>query len=404
MSDFDFDELDKAVSNVLSDKDSTPETVPQETAKSELRSENNAQLQPEPPAEPVLVSAPAEPVAAPVEPPAPIVKPRSSINRKPPVFSAKRSGVIDIMAPPSKRPSHESMTLRPAGSAENNAPSEEEPSVSVPKRVPTEDAALRWPPKGDEPAQPTNSSEPAPKHEGTAGANIEPDGSFERFDSLSRSGFDNDKAAKEDQPKETTEQPSEVLGENDNMSLETPAPTPEEPKTISENESEKEPASPQSPFLSDAKVEKRPLGAFSASQPESEAAEPSEPETPLAVAETKPEPTETPLPEEEKKLDVGNEHLLEDGHEHETAPKAETNPAPATALDSIPQQYKIAAEQHDESAHKVFDTSEYHAPLQGHDTKAQRGGNGLLIASIILLVLAVAAAAGIYFYGDKLGL
>lgn len=172
---------------------------------------------------------------------------------------------------------------------------------------------------------------------------------------------------------------------------ETPRTPKPEPAPVVEESQEEAPAQPlESPFLSDAKVEKRPLGAFSAND------EPDE----LPLIE---EPEETPL------LDAPDEvELLE--AENYTPPAVEVTeektpeptPAPAPIVEehqgptSITQQYKEQPSTADQPSGAIYDTEAYHQPL----IHAPRKKSGALVIVWIAALILVGAGAGaaVYFF------
>lgn len=450
MNDFDYDELDRAVSNTLEDGSDRKDPAPAP-----------ATADPKPEASPPDSGVPAR-KTSPGPSSGPLVKPRTSINRNPQP-AASKGGAVDIVAVPSKRPLRDGAVVTPTRPIDNvhstptssGSDKHKTDNVAVPEREAGEDSALRWPPRSDtaeapKPATDDTSSVPSPAEPGQAAAADKPadDGSFERFDALSRSGLDFDKssAPKPAEPAESApaaSQPSPYDSEPTAPATEpsdTPAP-PDASKEKSEDTPEdKSASSTQSPFLSDTKVEKRPLGSYSSTIPvESPADKDSRPvadssdakqpghaqvnadagadadktdkhdaapeAAPAKVSAEAAKPAAEPTkPAQEKAL---TDHLLSDGHEHEqpAAAKDETAGQASGALGSIPQQYKVAASDHkDEASHPVFDTKEYHAPVAAGKKASSHGSNVFLIVSIVLLVLAIAAAAGIYFYGEQLGL
>lgn len=183
-----------------------------------------------------------------------------------------------------------------------------------------------------------------------------------------------------------------------------------------------EPSAPlTSPFLTDAKVEKRPLGGAA---PTSDKAE--EPDhTPVVdtllsqglskddpKAQLPPEPAaETPLPEEYQSSLVAIEsgsHMLESGMESEPAtvaqPAAPTTPAKPAAQEpvsagptSIPQQYKEEAGTGEQENGAIYDTQNYHQPL-AHPEKKKSGW--MLVVWIVLVILVgVGAGAAVFMLG-----
>ncbi|MFS8119695.1 MAG: hypothetical protein ACMG55_14580 [Microcoleus sp.] len=172
---------------------------------------------------------------------------------------------------------------------------------------------------------------------------------------------------------------------------------------------------PTSPFISDAKVEKRPLGAFS-DQPAA-VIEPESPPTPeIAKSEDEDEQlapeippivTTGPLPRELESDIValeGNDHTVEadasdsnPGPERDDTPSESTTPSVSGAALSIPQQYKTAERnQKNGDEHPIFDTTEYHAALPAKTKK--KSSLGMWIGILVLLVVLVAAAAGVWWF------
>jgi len=179
------------------------------------------------------------------------------------------------------------------------------------------------------------------------------------------------------------------LEETPVSSTPTPAPTPkvEEP-------AEETPAQPlESPFLSDAKVEKRPLGAFSTSD------EPAE--TPTLSSE----PEETPLLEAPDEVDLleAESYVPSPSVTQISEPEEEIpTPAPTPIVEehqgptSITQQYKEQPSTADQPSGAIYDTEAYHQPLV-HAPKKKSGA--LVIVWIAALILVGAGAgAAVYFF------
>ncbi|MFY9227993.1 MAG: hypothetical protein WAO28_01545 [Candidatus Microsaccharimonas sp.] len=203
--------------------------------------------------------------------------------------------------------------------------------------------------------------------------------------------------------------PLDFHGFKDEPEAEAPKP---EPEPVSNNDDAS--STPlESPFLTDAKVEKRPLGAFSANDTPSlsdqidaeNAAEiaPIEAEdVPLleapdeelltAETETKDEPPVVPeVPVEEKKPEV--EELTEEVSKDE--------PTPVTAIEeptgpqSITQQYKEQPSSNQTSG-AIYDTEAYHQPLV--HTAKKKSGALVVIWILALILVGAGAGAGIYFF------
>lgn len=164
------------------------------------------------------------------------------------------------------------------------------------------------------------------------------------------------------------------------------------PAVVEEKKDDEAPKPLESPFLTDAKVEKRPLGAFSIE------------ETPTPDA--KPEPaSETPKEEDTPLLEAPDEELLPAETEtHDDEAKPELNPEPTPSLPdeepigptSITQQYKEQPSTTDQPSGAIYDTEAYHQPL-AHPVKKKSGA--LIIVWIIALILVGAGVgAGVYFF------
>lgn len=156
-----------------------------------------------------------------------------------------------------------------------------------------------------------------------------------------------------------------------------------------------ETADTASPFLTDAKVEKRPLGAFAA----------------------KPEdaPTRTYELPDELKPDTAQSEAIEpetSGTAHTPEPAASDTPAPAEptaiaaptkqdlhdkAMLSIPQQYKTAEVTADKAERPVFDTKEYHPPLLEETAHGGHKKSGIWNKLFIVLLIIALLAVGAYF-------
>jgi hypothetical protein len=168
---------------------------------------------------------------------------------------------------------------------------------------------------------------------------------------------------------------------------EEPATAPTPPQDTSEPDTTKP---LESPFLSDTKVEKRPLGAFSTNEATKEPpAAPEEPETPLLEA-----PDEELIPAETEKAE-------EPATPEEPEAPTEPQPAPVEAEEpvgptSITQQYKEQPSTTDQPSGAIFDTEAYHQPLAHPEKK--RSGAMVIVWIIALILLGVGAGAGVYFF------
>lgn len=144
------------------------------------------------------------------------------------------------------------------------------------------------------------------------------------------------------------------------------------------------------PFLSATKVEKRPLGAYSDYKPAEEPV--SEQSRPAVSDELTPEQSgvfhepQPALPEQPIKIEPRPE---------EPAP----NDMHSTAMLSIPQQYRTADKTADNTTRSVYDTKEYHPPLLEATAHSHRDGMWVkLFIAVIVLVILVAAGYFVWFY------
>lgn len=180
-----------------------------------------------------------------------------------------------------------------------------------------------------------------------------------------------------------------------------------------------------SPFLSDAKVEKRPLGAYSNAAEESRLDHPIESDTPLpeelqgdllsietnqALAETPVSGQEEPdvLPNETTESSASeqqedhSEKAEPDSSSQEKAPaQPEVAPAPEEEsapppVPSIVQQYQEKQSSAPSESGAIFDTEQYHQPL-AHTPKKKSGWLVVLWIFILIIVGGGLGAAAYYF-------
>lgn len=159
-------------------------------------------------------------------------------------------------------------------------------------------------------------------------------------------------------------------------------------------------SSQESPFISGAKVEKRPLGAFSATateptvelSPSGEVTEkPSEKPDQVDMTEA-----ESPLPEELQgdllKIESGNSTVNDLPVDDEKPASTEKPVGP----DSIVQQYREEPAKKDEKPGAIYDTSVYHKPLKSEPKK--KTGWLWILWIVLLIIVGVGAGAVAYFY------
>lgn len=160
--------------------------------------------------------------------------------------------------------------------------------------------------------------------------------------------------------------------------------TPTEEPAVEEKKQDDTPAPLESPFLTDAKVEKRPLGAFSTE------------ETPLLEASD-----EELLPAETETHDEPAQPEIIAAPEPEPEPESEPEPEPAPVEEpigptSITQQYKEQPSTTDQPSGAIYDTEAYHQPLAHPEKK--RSGALIIVWIVALIVVGAGVGAGVYFF------
>ncbi len=350
MNDFDFDELDKAVSSLA---DKTVQDHGQLTGDLQVTSgpiapalrraapvpavadshadEPKASPAPEPVVEPSS-PAPTVTVPTPVSQPARLPAMRSVTNRR---------GFMDIVPPAARKPvSRTSVVVQPVSKPEDIVPD----AASEPESKPADDLPM----------------------------------------------------VIESQPKTNEVKWPDPL----DFANRQPDPTPEPPA---------EPAPSTTPFIPEAKVEKRPLGAYSNFKPAEPAPEPTlaenskPPENPPISDELTPgqdgtfkEPSAPTL-----EAPAATDHTPVDADKPADKPQPIEPEAPdmhSAAMMSIPKQYHTPDKPADKTLRPVFDTKEYHPPLLDKAMSEHRGMGMWPKLFIALVILALLAVGGYFVY------
>ncbi|HCR55739.1 TPA: hypothetical protein DIV49_02095 [Candidatus Saccharibacteria bacterium] len=347
MKDIDFDELDKAVSSLMG---KTPE---------------------EPAATPAVATEPESPQPVAVSP-TPEVKTPVPVAAKPAAPAAKRGRFMDVMgsAParkPLAAPSRTGVSIAPPTSTTDTVPIAE-PEVPVVTSVDSDTSETsvedtkastetNWP----DPLEMTSPKES--ESESTPGETAQVDAEPENSDS------------------ESTDEPTELT-------------QPETP--------------PESPFIADAKVEKRPLGGEPATAEAStdltpdlklEDEKPTDEDTTEAVTEPAPTaPVENqPMPAELSGdvVHVESDNPLEDTDSPRDKEESQAKNAPAVT--SISQQYKEQASSGDQDHTAIYDVANYSEPL-AHPAK-KKASWLWVVWILLLLALGVGGAITLYLMG-----
>ena len=170
----------------------------------------------------------------------------------------------------------------------------------------------------------------------------------------------------------------------------------------------------ESPFITDAKVEKRPLGAFADATPA-----PVEPATPSETPASEPDidlstnaednpNNETPMPAElqndllsiESSEDTAEvvtpETSMPAGPTPVVTQSTQTSSTEMTAPVAITQQYVEQPNTGDKPAGSIFDVDNYHKPIA--HPKKKKSGWMMIVWIVLLIIFGIGAGAAFYFY------
>ena len=345
MKDVDFDELDKAVSSLMGKTPEEPATVPA------------VATQPESPQPAAEVSTPEVPAPAPAKPAAP---------------AAKRGRFMDVMGSvparkPLAAPSRTGVSITPPEAAADTAPAAE-PEVPVVTSI--DSGTSEVPKKDTKPPAETNWPDPL---EMTSPKELESE------------------STAEETPKADAEP---EIPDSDGKDESTEPIQPE--------------ASPESPFIADAKVEKRPLGGEPTTTEASteltsdvkvEEEKPADEDTTEPAAEPAPTPPveNQPMPAELSGdvVHVESDNPLEDTDSPRDKEESQAKNAPAVT--SISQQYKEQASSGDQDHTAIYDVANYSEPL-AHPAK-KKASWLWVVWILLLLALGVGGAITLYLMG-----
>ena len=414
MEDLDLDELDQAVTKMM-DKSSRGKrgvqkesvTVPARPAPAQVAKSDQAS---------VTVSSTPDPEKASEESPAapaPRSEPaRIAVNRPMPRVPERRRmhpGAMDIIQPsapakvaaPSSRPGRTAASLQPTQDVtpEPVRSVVPEKAESAPEPVPTPTRALDTPQDVSDEVLASLSllDEPKPAQnlltpDMPAATSVEPKKTDGWPDPLDFHDFGDthheELKTESPEPKETTDvmpdpltvtqpdAPAQVSEEP----KETPPSIATEPVSVTDSHEDAAFAS-SSPFVT-TKVEKRPLGAFADASPE-----PAKPDTS--------EPAPAPVPHESTSKEEMASASLESKQHLDQFEHDDHESADLRAM-SIPQHYHTSDHKPKDDMRPVFDTKEYHA-APPHMYAPRKGGPGLVIGVVVLIVLIIAAVLVGYF-------
>lgn len=422
MKDIDFDELDRAVGSVLAGDNSAANDADatQKTDTPDVATATTVTATPDPVTSTSTDDSPTSP--APATPEANDV-PVTTPEIKPSVSPARKRGQFLDMVHPSADmrksspiPVNTRRTIKPLSAAvapdasEAKSPTEE-PNVSTAPESPAPIATTSTEGRADASlADSTAAEKPEPQD------NVWPDplDFAKKSPDTSEATAETTPAADEDTPvAEATQTPfvtdakvdKRPLGafapqEEEAQANEAPAAAPEAPAHPVESEEEAPEFNPEVNSVEATGVpqaEDEDTG-FTGEAPEEDLALPEEPAPAPVVTEPKPDVEEVKT-EEPQPSEVKPEEPAEAPEPAKpTVVEAAAAPAPAvTGAASIPQQYKSAEpNKDDDDAHPLFDTEEYHQPLlDGGKKKAKKG---VLIVVLLLVLLVIGGALGYFAF------
>ncbi len=409
MTELDFEELDKAVHTLMGDLDTSkrnPALDDPEVKVVTLSSpaDEKAATSAVPAADPNTMSAPVKPMNTAVESTAPTAgsSPASAS------LAVKRRGQFMDVIPPtasSKAPvapvSRQGTTLQPTTEIKPEAPSPAEPTLD-----PFTIAGL------DLEMESTGTGTPPPVHD--EAKEVESVPVDEPVKSEWPDPIDMAAPLADEEATEIADMKRAELG--DAAGEEN---APELPADIVDEVAQPADAEPlTSPFLPDAKVEKRPLGmpvaeeTDGATEPieESDAAEVAADDAETDTPDTRPieKVPEVLLPEELKADIVSLESssvvaaVTEAPEATEEAPENTATPASATVTgpQSIPQQYAEQPSSGNQSNTPIFDTSTHTQPLEV--PKKKKSPLVWLLAVIILLIIGAVGGAALFYFTTQM--
>lgn len=346
MNDIDFDELDKAVNSLVAKKRSAAnKAVVHEPASAVVDVSPKKLEAPEPelqlpPSEPIKDiaehSAQSEnPITAKQQLPKATIQTKQGgrLGVKAPTRPTRSGSFIDIVTPkpPIKKTLRVAAPIKPATEVIEPEPQQPQSKPEVPQKaiIVPKPAEIAWP-------------DPLDFHDQKS---------------------DKPKAAEPVIDKSNTEQKSEPELQKD------------------------QPVEVSSPFITGAKVEKRPLGAF-AEQAAQELARPTDAEAADFAREEK------KVVEPDKQESAKD--IPEDMQKPEKSESSATQQVLESATMTIPQQYRTAHKDADQTTRPVYDTKEYHPPLLEKTAHAAHKSGIWGTVLLVLLIVALVAVGG-YF-------
>lgn len=393
MKELDFDELHDAVNKLMVQ-------AQKPKAKSVAKAVSRPSVK--------VAERPAGKAAAPQrEKPAPANEGSSAVNitvrKAVKVLPKKRGMAMDVIQsakptaikPPSARAARTAPTLHPTGPVAPEPPSQPEPAAATSPRPASSDVS-------DDTLASLNL-----QTDGTARPKTVVDEEHKKVaesafpDPLDVHGFSEGEQASAPQPGTAEPERPAVMEHEAPVIAQVPQTpiTPEaaaEPGTDTQEPEPQAPAEPAATPFVNAKVEKRPLGAYASAAPPAPVppAKPEDATPPAPGSKLEPAAIETPVAPAELRPEIV---AVESGEADYSQPKD------AESLDdlrhmAIPQQYQAHDKQADHHDRPVFDTKDYHPPIQPVAGAKKHGGSkaGAWL-TFILIILLIAAGVAAYF-------
>lgn len=388
MKDIDFDELDRAVSSVLAGSSTAPQSeqqaAPAETgfSVSTPAQELPAAVMPNAPeSSQEEVSAPAEPETQSVDTPAEQAIPRATT----PLAVKRRGKFMDVV--------HPSSDMNPAATAVPSAPVVRK--TLSPLAAPSlDDQKVDATEKALDAAQDDSAVIP----EAAPAATPTPTETFVLDPSEAQStesktpdwSSSSEATSQQEAPADLSPLQSDTLDQAEDADGDVSATDEQQaagveagPASLDGFATTSSPVGPlETPFLTDAKVDKRPLGEFGEVSAE-EVPEDTAPLEAVGQAETQSDPA-APLPRELQPDVVEVEAIRDDTKEPESVPSAS-----APVIATVP-----AADLESEQTHSLFDTSTYHEPIAA----AKKSSVPVWVWWVLGLLVCLAAGAGVGYF------
>lgn len=371
MTEFDFDELDKAVNSIMSGTDTSKRNPAlDDPADTVVQLDGTAAV---PPTTSVVSS---------VAPPSRVSTPVVAATTQP-LATKRRGQFMDIV--------HPTATMRPVQRVNRQAPSIQpisEPTTTAPSQLATSDMPATSAVATSSPVLPFDMESTAPVAAAPADMPVVAPSYVEVPDTLTERASSSDLAS-------STVQSDELPNADDELMISEQLEQ-DLAKTSIDN------APLTTPFLADAKVDKRPLGEpVTMTVPELTSPAPAVP--PITTADT----GEMELTSEAltSPVEVPSKELTPKAVAAEGAPAQVTTAQPSTTASvvvpaggSIVQQYDETQSTGPQTSAPIYDTENYHQPIEEQKLEEKHGSAIKWVVWIFILLFIGAAVGAAYYY------